>query len=481
MVGLIPLLRGRDARAGDARAARTASARRMEWFLENRPDLTAQRRVDARARQGRSGGCCRIVDRRPAAADPRRHARRARVPVALRRARAVARPQGAPVRASPRRQRLTSSTTSPAESTNALFGGNSNWRGPVWFPVNYLLIEALQKFHYYFGDELHGGVPDRLGADDDAVGGGDGAVAAAVVDLPAARTAAAPSTARTNAFQHRPALARPGALPRVLPRRHRPGLGASHQTGWTAVVAKLLQQSGDGTASDAAMRSAAWLVLALCCCAAPAAGHAAPRPTSSTSRRRRRSSTRCCKLAQVTDKDVVYDLGCGDGRIPITAAQKYGARGVGIDIDPKRIEEANENAKAAGVTDKVKFLNQDLFESDIQRGDGRHALPAAVAQREADAEAEEGAQAGLADRLARASAWADSWPPDERGESRREDATTLGDQVIGSRFGSRCGMSDEGLRSGFARRPSSCAAPGSPRASRRRARRRSASACSSSS
>jgi cyclopropane fatty-acyl-phospholipid synthase-like methyltransferase len=72
------------------------------------------------------------------------------------------------------------------------------------------------------------------------------------------------------------------------------------------------------------------------------------------------------KMADVTDKDVVYDLGCGDGRIPITAAQKYGARGVGIDIDPKRIEEANENAKTAGVTDKVKFLNQDLFTSDFK-------------------------------------------------------------------------------------------------------------------
>jgi membrane-associated phospholipid phosphatase len=71
------------------------------------------------------------------------------------------------------------------------------------------------------------------------------------------------------------------------------------------------------------------------------------------------------KLARVTDKDIVYDLGCGDGRIPIAAAQKYGARGVGVDIDPKRIEEANENAKAAGVTENVTFITQDLFESDI--------------------------------------------------------------------------------------------------------------------
>jgi SAM-dependent methyltransferase len=71
------------------------------------------------------------------------------------------------------------------------------------------------------------------------------------------------------------------------------------------------------------------------------------------------------QVANVTKNDIVYDLGCGDGRIPVTAAQKYGARGIGIDIDPQRIAEANENAKAAGVTDKVKFLNQDLFTSDF--------------------------------------------------------------------------------------------------------------------
>jgi cyclopropane fatty-acyl-phospholipid synthase-like methyltransferase len=70
-------------------------------------------------------------------------------------------------------------------------------------------------------------------------------------------------------------------------------------------------------------------------------------------------------IAGVSSSDVVYDLGCGDGRIPIAAAQKYGARGVGIDIDPARIAEAKENAKVAGVTDKVTFLEQDLFTSDF--------------------------------------------------------------------------------------------------------------------
>jgi 16S rRNA G966 N2-methylase RsmD len=70
-------------------------------------------------------------------------------------------------------------------------------------------------------------------------------------------------------------------------------------------------------------------------------------------------------LANVTPKDVVYDLGSGDGRIPITAAQKYGARAIGIDIDPERIKEANQNLAKANVGDRVRFLNQDLFETDI--------------------------------------------------------------------------------------------------------------------
>src|ERR1041385_3329856 len=61
------------------------------------------------------------------------------------------------------------------------------------------------------------------------------------------------------------------------------------------------------------------------------------------------------KLAGVKSSDIVYDLGCGDGRIVITAAKTYGARGVGVDINPERIEEARANAKSAKVDDKVKF------------------------------------------------------------------------------------------------------------------------------
>jgi SAM-dependent methyltransferase len=71
-------------------------------------------------------------------------------------------------------------------------------------------------------------------------------------------------------------------------------------------------------------------------------------------------------MAAVKKDDVVYDLGCGDGRIVITAAKKHGARGVGVDIDPERIKEANANAKQAGVSDRVKFIEQDLFQTDFK-------------------------------------------------------------------------------------------------------------------
>jgi ubiquinone/menaquinone biosynthesis C-methylase UbiE len=71
------------------------------------------------------------------------------------------------------------------------------------------------------------------------------------------------------------------------------------------------------------------------------------------------------QVAKVGKNNVLYDLGSGDGRIVNTAAQKFGTRGVGIDINPERIKEANENAQKAGVIDRVKFIQQDLFNTDF--------------------------------------------------------------------------------------------------------------------
>src|SRR5918993_386781 len=76
---------------------------------------------------------------------------------------------------------------------------------------------------------------------------------------------------------------------------------------------------------------------------------------------------RMLTLAGVTPQDVVYDLGCGDGRIPIAAAKKYGARGVGLDIDPRRIEEARANARAAGVEHLVEFRLEDVMTADVSQ------------------------------------------------------------------------------------------------------------------
>ena len=74
---------------------------------------------------------------------------------------------------------------------------------------------------------------------------------------------------------------------------------------------------------------------------------------------------RMLELAGVSENDVVYDLGCGDGRIVITAAERYGARGVGIDIDPQRVAESRANAERAGVTHLVEFIQQDALEVDV--------------------------------------------------------------------------------------------------------------------
>ena len=72
------------------------------------------------------------------------------------------------------------------------------------------------------------------------------------------------------------------------------------------------------------------------------------------------------RLADVRKGDILYDLGSGDGRIPVTAARKYGIRAVGIDIDPERVKEAVENAKKAGVTRMVDFRQEDLFKADFK-------------------------------------------------------------------------------------------------------------------
>jgi 2-polyprenyl-3-methyl-5-hydroxy-6-metoxy-1,4-benzoquinol methylase len=114
------------------------------------------------------------------------------------------------------------------------------------------------------------------------------------------------------------------------------------------------------------------LLLGLTAPAVPSAAQAVAAPPQQASRQpdviyvptRQSVVDAMLKVANVKAGDVVYDLGCGDGRIVVTAA-KLGARGIGIDIDPQRVKEANENVARNGVGDRVKILSQDLFTTDV--------------------------------------------------------------------------------------------------------------------
>src|SRR2546427_114458 len=133
----------------------------------------------------------------------------------------------------------------PAESSSGPFGGNSNWRGPVWFPVNFLLIEALQKFHHYLGEEVTVEVPTRSGR----------AMTLAQVAAEISRRLSAifllDQDGRRPAFGNAEKLQRdPHVRDYLLFHEYfngddGSGVGANHQTGWTGLVAKLLQQSGE--------------------------------------------------------------------------------------------------------------------------------------------------------------------------------------------------------------------------------------------
>jgi len=133
----------------------------------------------------------------------------------------------------------------PGESTSPLFGGNSNWRGPVWFPLNYLLIESLQKFHHYLGDDFQVECPT-----------GSGQMmtlweVAAELSRRLSRLFLRDETGRRavhgadTRYQTDPQWRDLVLFYEYFHGETGAGLGASHQTGWTALAAKLLQQSGE--------------------------------------------------------------------------------------------------------------------------------------------------------------------------------------------------------------------------------------------
>jgi len=245
LVGLIPLFAA-ESFDPDLLARFPAFVKRLEWFIDHRPDLTEG--VACMRTPGVAGRRFFSV------VDPDKLRRVLKVmldeeeflsPYGIR---GVSRLH----RERPFSLRLDGSEHSvgyePAESSSGLFGGNSNWRGPIWFPINYLIVESLQKFHHYLGDDFRVELPT-----------GSGRMATL------AEVAAELSRRLTRLFLRDRDGRRPchGTGPEALRYRDDPyfrelvlfheyfngddgsGVGASHQTGWTGLVAKLMQQSGE--------------------------------------------------------------------------------------------------------------------------------------------------------------------------------------------------------------------------------------------
>jgi hypothetical protein len=242
MVGLIPLFAVETLEPGLLQHL-PGFKRRMEWFIDNRPDLTAN---VASMRK------CGMAERRLLSIVSAEQLRRMLQimldeqeflsPHGIRALSLHHRDHPFILNFDGREHRVD---YEPGESTSGLFGGNSNWRGPVWFPMNYLLIESLQKFHHYFGDDFKLEFPSRSGK-----------------MLTLSEVAAELSRRLTGIFLrdeqgYRPVYqgvpkfqTDPNWTDLILFHEYfhgdtGQGLGASHQTGWTALVTKLLQQSGD--------------------------------------------------------------------------------------------------------------------------------------------------------------------------------------------------------------------------------------------
>ena len=244
LVGLIPLLAVQTLEP-DAIDSMDGFRKRLEWFVANRPDLTA------------SVACMRTPGRKArrllAILDQERLRRVLAVmldereflsPYGIRAISAIHRDQPCQLQVDGTQYEVR---YEPAESSTGLFGGNSNWRGPIWFPINFLLIEALQKFHHYHGASFTVECP---------TGSGQRMTLAEVATNLSQRLSRIflrgadgrrPVFGGLDIFQNDPHWRDFILFHEYFHGDNGAGLGASHHTGWTALVAKLLQQSGEGS------------------------------------------------------------------------------------------------------------------------------------------------------------------------------------------------------------------------------------------
>jgi hypothetical protein len=133
----------------------------------------------------------------------------------------------------------------PAESTSGLFGGNSNWRGPIWFPLNYLLIESLQKYHHYYGEDFKTECPARTGNEVDLWEVAAEISRRLVHIFVRGKDGRRPVAGGLELFQTNPHWKDLILFHEYFHGDNGAGIGADHQTGWTGLVAKLIEQSGE--------------------------------------------------------------------------------------------------------------------------------------------------------------------------------------------------------------------------------------------
>jgi len=242
MVGLIPLF-AVETLDPELLAAMPSFTRRMHWFIENRPDLTANAACMRTEGQGERR-LLSVVDQHKLRSVLRYmlDEREFLSPYGIRSVSRFHETDPYIFRADGTEYRVD---YLPGESNSNLFGGNSNWRGPIWFPVNFLLIESLQRFHYYLGDEFKIEFPTGSGN------------MLTLWEVAAELSRRLSSIFLRNADDGRPVF---GEIEKFQSDPHwqdlvlfheyfhgdtGTGIGASHQTGWTGLVAKLIQQSGE--------------------------------------------------------------------------------------------------------------------------------------------------------------------------------------------------------------------------------------------
>jgi hypothetical protein len=242
MVGLIPLF-AVETLDPDLLDRLPNFKRRLDWFVDHRPDLTVN--VASMAEEGHAERRLLSVvtpDQLRSVLRYMLDEREFLSPFGIRALSAVHRDQPYTLDVNGHEHRVD---YEPAESSTGLFGGNSNWRGPIWFPVNFLLVESLQKFHRYLGDGFTVECPTGSGRMLTL------AEVAAEISRRLCRiflkdeTGRRPVYGEDERFQHDPHWNSLVPFHEYFHGDTGAGVGASHQTGWTGLVAKLLQQSGE--------------------------------------------------------------------------------------------------------------------------------------------------------------------------------------------------------------------------------------------